>query len=189
MSKATPDQTPKAPTPKTPPKKKTAEELAAMPNWQRVRYEFASLPEHRQLRARIERSAERTEVHLRRMKNWKYDVASDGGETVDAVSQARAHLSAALEALKGARQWMATIPDDAKPSRIAPAPTGSAPLKEIAEGSKVRLKGAAAKAEPEYAIGTVTFLKKYGPEKSPRARCVAPDGVKLAVAYRDLSPA
>lgn len=165
-------------------KKKTPEELAKLPKWQQVRIEFAGLPDQRQLEARIQRAKDRLKVHLRRSRNWTFPTLDATGQPIDAAAEMRRLMTVARDALEQAEAWNKVIPNDWKPTK-APA-TGGA-VKTIAPGSTVKLKGSAAKAEPEYALGTVTFIETYGDAKHPRARCVAPDGVKFACAFRDLS--
>lgn len=177
------------PKPAKTPRKKTAEEIAALPSWQQARINFANLPDQRQVQSRIERALQRGKVHLRRIKGWRFPAKDANGGDVDAAAEARRQLEIALAALDAAGKWVAQIPDDWKPTRAASSGGSAAPLKTITAGSQVKLKGAAAKAEPEYATGTVTFLEKYGDDKHLRARCQAPDGTKFACAYRDLNPA
>ena len=158
-----------------------------MPGWKKARLDFARLPAIRQIETRVDNAHERALVHLQRLDGYKFATKDAGGNDVDAAEMARQAQRAAVEALASCRAWLRQIPDSVKPARAAAS--AAAPKAPPEVGATCRLRGAAAKAEPEYAKGTVVVLEHYGTAKSLRAKYRAPDGTKVACALHDLIPA
>lgn len=175
--------------------KKTEEELAAEPNWMKVRRQFAALPEQRQLQLRLERAAERLKGYLENTADYSCEVATADGGKAEAFAQARAAMDRAEKALEDATNWIRAIPNDWKPApRAAGAAAGQGTAagaeKKVTVGSAAKLKGATAKQEPDIAKNLVRVVKLS--EDGKTASVIGTDGdgeqVRLKVSVRDLTP-